>query len=231
MTSAEPASSRTFGAWGSPAGASRPPRRRRSLRAVALMAAAACLVAVAAVAIGLADRGASGPPHARGSHPDRTRSTIESISTIVAATATDRSRVITAIDGVQSCSLPAAQGEDVIESVIADRRSAVARLERFAASRPAQVGAEAGAQTNIPVVNDLVTTLNASISDDVSYASWMGDIAGGHTTCGADPMTDPNFAAAKAQSDRTNSDKDAFVAAWNPLAVKYGKPTYAAGDF
>jgi len=115
--------------------------------------------------------------------------------------------------------------------VIADRRSAVAQLDRFAASKPSQPGAEADAQTSIPVVNYLMTTLNASISDDVSYASWMADIAGGHAACGANPMADQNFAAAKEQSDRTNADKDAFVAAWNPLAVKYGKPTYRAEDF
>jgi len=142
------------------------------------------------------------------------------MSAIVAASAADRSRVIAAINEVQSCALAAAQGQAAVESVINDRRGAVAQLERSAAAGPAAA-----------VVNDLTTTLNASISDDVSYMSWMSDIAGGHATCGGNPMTDPNFAAAEAQSDRTNFDKEVFVEAWNPLAAKYGKPTYHAEDF
>jgi hypothetical protein len=81
------------------------------------------------------------------------------------------------------------------------------------------------------MINDLVTTLNASISDDESYMSWMGDIAGGHASCGGNPMSDPNFAAAKAESDRTNLDKVVFVEEWNPLAQRYGKPLYEPGDF
>ena len=42
---------------------------------------------------------------------------------------------------------------------------------------------------------------------------------------------DPNFAAAKAESDRTNLDKETFVEEWNPLAQRYGKPTYQSSDF
>lgn len=145
------------------------------------------------------------------------------MSAIVAASAADRSRVIAAIEEVQSCTLSASQGQAVVESVINDRRTSVSQLEQLASARPVVV--------NTTLLNDLVTTLNASISDDLSYMSWMGDIAGGHAACGGNPLEDPNFAAAKDQSDRTNSYKQVFVQAWNPVAARYGKQTYQAQDF
>ena len=178
-----------------------------------------------AVSFTVGNTGKARPKLSEGSSAEKpsTRATVDSIATIVANSASDRSRVIAAIDEVQSCSLSASTGESTLQSVINDRRTSVARLDNFVAARDPGVSPL--------MLNDLLTTLNAAISDDVSYMSWMGDVASGHASCGTDPMSDPNFSAAKAESDRTNLDKQVFVDAWNPVAAKYGKPTYQAEDF
>lgn len=184
-----------------------------------------CGCIAVAVSFATGHKGRARPKLSQGSSAQMpsTHAIVDSVATIVANSASDRSRVIVAIDQVQSCSLSPTSGESTLQSVINDRRTSVARLDGLVASRATGVSPL--------MLNDLLTTLNAAISDDVSYMSWMGDIASGHASCATDPMSDPNFAAAKAESDRTNVDKQVFVDAWNPMAAKYGKPTYHAEDF
>lgn len=214
--------SAAFGGWGSPPGSRAQARRRRVATATGLVA---CLVVLAAAVHVLSGGGPGHPKPQRASSPDlaSAQTTVDSMSAIVAVSAADRTRVIELIDAVQSCATPASSGESGLAAVISDRRAGVAQLDRLAA------GPAPGVDNAL--INDLVTTLDASISDDESYMSWMGDIAGGRAVCGGNPMSDPNFAAAKTESDRTNVDKQAFVADWDPLALRYGKPTYRAGDF
>ena len=219
----------TYGGWGpapqGPAGPlpGRAGKRRIPLRG-ALAACALLVCAGVAAAVLLAVPGGSHRQGSPGSPSDAVsvRQSVTQLASTVAQSATDRSRVIAAIDGVQNCSLQPAAGQSALESVIADRRRSVTGLQRIAAGRiPA----------TSPAADDLMTTLNAAISDDVSYLSWMSDIAGGHASCGGDPAADPNFAAAQAESARTNADKQQFVSLWNPLAARYRQPTYKASDF
>jgi hypothetical protein len=223
MTSRDSGATKDFGGWGSPPR----PRRRQARRRMLVVTLAGLLGAgtAAAVSFAVTGSGTARPNLSKrvAAEVPSAETVVDSISAIVATSAADRARVISAIDQVQNCSLNAGSGRSILESVINDRRTSVTELERMAAGRPPAVSAV--------MLDDLVTTLNAAISDDESYMSWMGDIAGGRASCGADPMSDPNFAAAKAESDRTNLDKQAFVDAWNPLAARYGKPAYQAGDF
>ena len=213
----------SFGGWGSPPRSRGQARRRRATAlTIGIMVCAGIAAVAAFTALGT---GPGRPRASKGASPDlaSAQTTVDSISAIVAVSAADRTRVINAIDAVQSCALTASSGQSTIESVINDRRTGVAQLQHIAATRAPTISSS--------MINDLVTTLNASISDDESYMSWMGDVAGGRSTCGGNPMTDPNFAAAKAESDRTNLDKETFVEEWNPLAQRYGKPTYQSSDF
>ena len=218
----------TYGGWGpapqGPPGQAPRPGPKRRIPFAAVVAACGLLAGGAiAAAILLAVPGGThrhGSPASRGGTVSLQQS-VSALAATVAASASDRSRVIAAIDGVQNCSLQPVAGESAVESVITDRRRSVARLQRIAAEK---------APTSL-VADDLMTTLNAAISDDLSYMSWMEDIASGHATCGGNPAGDPNFAAAQAQSGRTNADKQQFVALWNPLASRFGQPTYTADDF
>ena len=219
----------TYGGWGpAPEGPQGPPPRRGQKRRITFAAvAAACgLLACGAITAAILLT-ASGGPHRNSSPPSSAgtvpvQQSVAELASIVAASASDRSRVISAIDRVQNCSLQPVAGEAAIQSVVADRRRSVSRLQSIATAKAA---------TTSPLADDLMTTLNAAISDDLSYTSWMEDIASGHATCGGDPANDPNFAAAQAQSGRTNADKQQFVSLWNPLAARYGQPTYRADDF
>lgn len=213
----------TFGGWGAPPRSRGGALRRRAGASAIVVAVCACIAtAIAYLVLGGGGRH-TGVARGAPPGPASAQTTIDSISAIVATSAADRRRVIAAIDAVQSCSLSASDGASTLESVVNDRRMGVSELVRLAAVRPKGI--------NSLMIGDLMTTLNAAISDDESYMSWMGDIAGGHATCGADPMSDPNFAAAKTQSDRTDADKQAFVEEWNPLAQRYQKPTYQSRDF
>ena len=189
------------------------------------MGLAVCACIAAGVAYAVVGTGQGRSRMAKGASPDlaSAQTTVDSMSAIVAVSAADRTRVINAIDAVQSCDLTASSGQTVLESVINDRRTGVAQLQHLAATHAPGVSSS--------MISDLMTTLNASISDDESYMSWMDDIAAGRSACGGNPMSDPNFAAAKAESDRTNLDKQVFVEEWNQLAQGYGKPTYRPGDF
>jgi len=154
--------------------------------------------------------------------PPSVRARVALMSSILARSSSDRTRVITAIDGVQNCTIAPSQGQSTVETVIADRKATVGQLQQIDTR---------GLPAGTSLISELTTTLNAAISDDVSYMSWMADIANGHATCGGNPMSDPNFAAAQAQSNRTNDDKSAFVQIWDQLARTYGQPTYGTGDF
>jgi len=212
-----------FGGWGSPPRSQGQARRRRATAAMMGLLVCACIAA--GVAFATLGGGPGRPRVSKGASPDlaSAQTTVDTMSAIVAVSAADRTRVINVIDAVQSCALTASSGQSTLESVINDRRTGVAQLQHLAAIRTPGISSS--------MINDLVTTLNASISDDESYMSWMGDVAGGRSACGGNPMSDPNFAAAKAESDRTNLDKETFVEEWNPLAQSYGKPTYRSGDF
>ena len=212
-----------FGGWGSPPRSRGQARRRRAIAVLIGLTVCACVGA--GVTFATLGAGSGRPRLSKGAAPDlaSAQTTVDSISAIVAVSAADRTRVINAIEAVQACALTAASGQSTLETVINDRRTGVAQLQHIAAIRAPAISSS--------MINDLMTTLNASISDDESYMSWMGDVAGGRSTCGGNPMADPNFAAAKAESDRTNLDKETFVEEWNPLAQRYGKPTYQSSDF
>jgi hypothetical protein len=223
MTSRGSRAAEPFGGWGPP------PRPSRLSHAAP--AGAAVVVLAGAVVATLLLTGSNGG-HKRGTPPSQPSTpvtaarTVAEVSALVAQSAADRTSVIAAIDGVQNCSLGVQQGEDTVEAVINDRRQAVMQLTRMAGTRQLDRLANGAA-----LVSELTTTLNAAISDDESYMSWMGDVATGHAQCGGDPMADPNFAAAQAQSTRTNIDKEAFVRDWNSLASQFGQATYRAQDF
>jgi len=213
----------TYGAWGPPPSGTRPPRRTRALAGagLAILACGGIAAAVLLPTPGAAHRSAPATVPNR-ADPAGVRRAVIAVSAIVARSAADRTRVINAIDGVQSCTVVATEAESSVQSVIDDRRQALASLGRFAGVR---------VQVVTSLVSELTTTLNASISDDESYMSWMSDVASGHASCAGNPASDPNFAAAQAESSRTNTDKAQFVGTWNSLAPRYGQQTYRAEDF
>ena len=167
-------------------------------------------------------RGSVAPTTTNGSATSR--STLASVNAVVDESGSGRQKVISAINGVQSCSMSPTDGQAAISQVVNDRKNALDRLRQL--SQSAGTGSP-----ERPVIQSLVAVLNDSIEADQAYMAWMADIAAGQQHCGADPSGDANFTAGQTFSTKADGDKLVFVAAWNPLAGRDGLATYQPQDF
>jgi hypothetical protein len=59
----------------------------------------------------------------------------------------------------------------------------------------------------------------------------MKDFASSGSPCGSDPSHNSNYAAAVNVSGTATTDKNAFVAIWDPMAPRYGQPVYSSTGF
>jgi hypothetical protein len=69
-----------------------------------------------------------------------------------------------------------------------------------------------------------------SITADQDYQDWMAGFASSGT-CGANPASDPSYAAGQQASVPATAAKKAFLNIWNPMAPSYGQKTYSSTDF
>lgn len=159
----------------------------------------------------------SGPPTA----PTGGAAAAVQIAGYVDQSAHVRAQVSGAISQVESCDLPAAQGEGILEQAVGLRSQALSGLQSVDAS-----GIPEGAQ----IVQQLAQALTSSSAADQSYQAWMVDFANQASPCHTDPGTDANFRAGDAASQQATVAKEAFVAAWDPVAPMYQLPAYQATD-
>jgi hypothetical protein len=85
----------------------------------------------------------------------------------------------------------------------------------------------AGLPHGSQLISALTTAMQDSISADQDYQQWMNSSG----TCGADPASDPNYAAGQQESVPATAAKNAFLNIWNPMAARYGQQTYSSTDF
>jgi hypothetical protein len=206
------------------------------MRLIAVAAfGAAALVALAVFTTGLPSIGHSHPqriahgsstttlPAAQGQNAS-SRATLNAVNAIIDETGAGRERLIAAIDAVQACSMTPSDGESAVGQVVTEREQGLGDLNRLDK-------VESTPPPDRSVIQSLTAVLNDSVQADRAYMAWMGDIAGGGVTCGANPMSDPNFAAGQTFSIKADGDKQVFVEAWNPLAGQHGLATYQPQDF
>ncbi|HEX6395367.1 MAG TPA: hypothetical protein VFZ97_18175 [Acidimicrobiales bacterium] len=163
------------------------------------------------------------PPAADGQSAS-SRSTLTAVNAIIDETGAGREKLITAIDAVESCSMQPSDGEAAVGQVVTEREQGLSDLNRLDK-------VESTPLADRSLIQSLIAVLNDSVQADRAYVAWMADIAGGGVTCGANPMSDANFAAGQAFSTKADSDKQVFVEAWNPLAGQHGLATYQPQDF
>ncbi len=75
------------------------------------------------------------------------------------------------------------------------------------------------------VVSSLLTAWNASVASDQAYAGYAQDEKL-KATCVPNDQSDANFRAAQAADQRASTTKEEFLSLWNPVARRYGQPTY-----
>jgi serine/threonine protein kinase len=218
------------------------PTRRRPARRGWLIAIAAAAVLISTGA-GALVAGKIGPGHGRSSaspgSPGPAASTslvtspaantqlpgaaaMATLGSYLARSASVRSTIQSAIDGVGNCSESPSNGEAILQQAIDTRQGILNDLPALSVSRLPH-----GTQ----LVSTLTTTMQDSVAADKDYQSWMKDFASSGSPCGSDPSQDPNYADAVNVSTAATSAKSAFVAIWNPMAPRYGQQVYASTGF
>jgi DNA-binding beta-propeller fold protein YncE len=151
-----------------------------------------------------------------GSAPQR-RQAADQLSALLAQSTLDRGSINNAYNDVMSCGPTLAQDAATFQEAVVSRQS----LVRSLASMP-------GANLlPVSLIQSLTQAWSASISADQDYAEWAGDESANCTP----NDSDSNLAAAAAPDDQATQDKATFVSQWNPIATRYGLPTYAQDQF
>jgi hypothetical protein len=227
------------------------PRRRRPARRGWLIAVAAVvvLVAVGAVAFLAGQAGhhsnspgtvnaaassavASASTSGASSSPSATQATqatqlpgaaaMTTLGSDLARSAAVRPTVQAAIDNVQNCSESPSSGEAALQQAITTRQAILQGLTTLDVS-----GLPNGAQ----LVSTLTTAMQNSLNADNDYHAWMADLVNAGSSCGSNASQDSNYVAGGTASSAATTSKTDFLAIWNPMAPRYGQPTYSPTGF
>ena len=77
----------------------------------------------------------------------------------------------------------------------------------------------------VPMLAALTSAWQNSIKADRDFAQWARDEISGGCTSG-NQSADPHARAAAGPDALATTGKQAFVGQWNPVATRYGLPTY-----
>jgi serine/threonine protein kinase len=187
-----------------------PMPRRRWLAAAAI--ALAVLAAAGAVAAVLATRGSS---HDASPSGPSLRSTVLAIENILQASAAERHTVANVLNAGFKCRISGSEASNRMKDAEASRRQALDDVARIGA--PPATAAEAVAL--------LRSALRHSLQADADYRNGFGYAARG--PC---PPTSSYFTAASQEDRQATQAKIRFVAAFNPLAMSFGRPTWTATE-
>jgi hypothetical protein len=141
-----------------------------------------------------------------------------SVSTLLAASAFDRTAIVNAVDAVSSCG-DVQSAESVLTTAAAGRQSLLNQLQDLDLS---------ALQDSTDLTQDLTAAWNNSIASDQSYAAWANDELG---NCTDHDFSDPNYQAAQTTDSASTQSKTEFAQLWNPIATTYGLPTVTQSSF
>ena len=144
------------------------------------------------------------------------------LGSYLAQSASVRSTIQSAIDGVRQCSESPSSGETILQHAIDTRQRILNALPSLSVS---------GLPNGTQLVSTLTTTMRDSIAADSDYQSWMRDFASSGSPCGSDPSQDSIYAAGVNISNAATTAKSAFVAIWDPMAPRYGQQVYSNTGF
>jgi serine/threonine protein kinase len=189
------------------------PRRRRRLRPL-LAAVVVAGVVLAAVAAGLALRASGGES---GSDDPRLRTFVDRIENVLEQSTSGRDEITAALDGAFHCSQSARSAAQQIASVADNRQSVLLQLGTL------QTPSEEADR----VVTLLQGALQHSIEADRHYRDGLVATAP-NAACPLPPNRD--FTLAARSNAQATAAKRRFVAAFNPLADRFGRRTWSAAE-
>ena len=144
------------------------------------------------------------------------------LGSYLARSASVRSTIQPAINGVQGCTESPSSGEATLQQAIDTRQDILNALPTLSVS---------GLPNGTQLVSTLTTMMQDSIAADKDYQAWMQDFANAGSPCGSDPSQDSHYADAVNVSGAATTAKSAFVAIWNPMASRYGQQAVFESEF
>jgi hypothetical protein len=144
------------------------------------------------------------------------------LGTYLARSASVRSAIQPAIDGVRTCSRTPASGQASMQQAVSTRQDILNGLRTLSPS-----GLPNGAQ----LISALTAAMQQSVTADRYYQNWMADFARLRYACRSDPGQNTNYLAGQNASAKATAAKKAFLDIWNPMAPSYGQKTYSRADF
>ncbi|HLH82134.1 MAG TPA: hypothetical protein VKV38_02635 [Trebonia sp.] len=205
-----------------PAGSKRQLRLPSGPVTAAIIAAALVLVVALVFAMSRSSGGTGGgttagaTPASTVSPPAGTaaRQAAAQLSVLLAQSGTDRADVVDAVENVRACGKNLARDERIFTTAAANRRALLSKL----GSLPGRSALPAA------MLSELSGAWRASAQVDTDLARWASDAAA--RGCHKGNPGDASLRASSAPDSQATADKQAFARLWNPLARRYGLPTY-----
>ena len=208
----------------------RPRRLRGLLIGLATFLAAGGITAAVMLIANPLQRGAAPPPRGTASAPSSPaaqqsslaaqevaaqKAAAQALAGLLAQSVADRSSIVAAVNDVSRCGPNLHQDPQTFQSAVTSRQALLTRLASLSgrSALPA------------PMLAALTSAWQNSIKADQDFAQWARD----EISTGCTPnnqAADPHAQAAAGPDAQATTGKQTFVGQWNPIATRYGLPTY-----
>jgi serine/threonine protein kinase len=188
------------------------PRRRRLVFA----AVVAALLGGGGIAAAIVATRASSTPTTTSSVTPKLRTFVDRIENVLSESADGRKQIVAALNAGFACRIPPRTAGRRIGSVGENRQSLLSQL----------LGLPAPTSQADRVVTQLQRGLQQSIEADRHYRDAFFSV----TKPGCPIGSNGDFALARASDRRASAAKQRFLSIFNPLAERFGRRTWAAGD-
>jgi hypothetical protein len=147
--------------------------------------------------------------------PSAQQAAAQGLAGLLAQSVADRSSIVTAVNDVSRCGPNLHRDPQTFQSAVASRQALLTRL----ASLPSRSALPA------PMLAALTSAWQNSIKADQDFARWARDeISNGCTS--NNQSSDSHAQAAAGPDAQATTGKQTFAGQWNPIATRYGLPTY-----
>lgn len=154
------------------------------------------------------------PSPSASSPPPAEPTAAQALAQLLQSSTSDRSAIEAAVGDVNACGAGLARDAQAFRQAADSRRQLIGQLDTLpgASALPSAM------------IADLSAAWQASSQADQDFAAWADDESSGG--CTQDDSADASYQAATVPDNTATSDKQEFVALWNPIAAQYGLTAY-----
>jgi hypothetical protein len=144
---------------------------------------------------------------------------VTQITPEIQQSASARKTVLRATGAVGRCTMVPSTGISLMNQAISQRQNVIGRFGSLSVNAIPDGHA---------MLADLKRVLQRSITADRGFIGWMQDIQA--ATCPVNTSTDASYQQGFRASTRAVTAKKEFLALWNPIARKFGQPTFTSSE-